>query len=209
MQGERKLYMKMKSFSRYYLFSCIGVLILCLCCSCSVRDEADLSLYDRICTADEALKLAKEGDVVVICDMECVSGQEVWDEFYERVSDGKAASVLCAHYYTLNEVNIDHSLYEEIKDDYPMLYFMKLVYDGESFTIEVRLSSSEEIDYSGTYKYLNHYTGEMPPQATYDNYEYYVLVDSESVTWENIWDGIFSSQFDAGVRHYSVYQNLT
>ena len=46
------------------------------------EEEAKMEeLFQKNCSADEALKLAKESDVVVMEDMVCTSGKNVWDDF--------------------------------------------------------------------------------------------------------------------------------
>ena len=41
--------------------------------------------------------------------------------------------------------------------------------------------------------------------AAYDSFLRYVLTNDESVTWEEIFSGMVSSQFGAYIDHYSVY----
>ncbi|MBR5974350.1 MAG: hypothetical protein IK020_04115 [Clostridiales bacterium] len=166
-------------------------------------------IFQKKCSADEALELAKRSDVVVFEDVGCTFGQEVWDAFYKSVSDGLPAAVLCANYYTLDGQNMSEELYEQEKDNYPVLYFTLLEYDGKEFSIQVRDSSSDKLDRRETFKYLNHYTGDAPATAIYKHYEYYVLVDDADTTWEQIEQGNFSSQYGDMIRHSTVYTNYT
>ena len=187
-----------------------SILILGTCVSCKTENVQDMSLFDTICTADEALEASKKGSVVVIEGMKCTAGDEIWDKFYQTVSHGKAASVLCAHYYVLDKERVTEELYEAEKDMYPMLFFDKLEYDGDMFTVTTRKSTEKEIDYEESFKYLMHYTGDAPVQANFSSYDYYVLVDDQTVTWDEIVAGMISSssQFGAWVKHHSVYQNI-
>ena len=180
-----------------------------LLCGCgrgsSVQQPA---LFETLCTADEGLEAAKKSDVVVFEDLRCTAGGAVWDAFYQAVGRGEAASVLCAHYYTLDKDRVSKELYEAEKELYPMLFLDLLEYDGERFTVTVRQSTEEKMDYKATFSYLIHCTGSAPPQADYSFYEDYVLVDDPAVTKEEIMAGLLSSQIGTGIKHYFIYQNL-
>ncbi len=163
--------------------------------------------YEQVLSADDALALARHKNVPVIEKMQCTSGSEAWDAFYEKVRQGSSASVVIAKYYTLDKEHTAPELYEEEKDEYPMLFFYWVWYNGENFTVVTRLSSEEEDDSQVNYQYLMHYTGKMPATAIYSDYDYYVLVNDASVTWEDIESGMFSSQSDAWIPHCSLYQD--
>ena len=67
--------------------------------SCARKPDGKVNdLFDRTVSANEALEIAKNSDVVVIEKSGCTSGQDVWDRFYARTQKGQADSVLCAHY---------------------------------------------------------------------------------------------------------------
>ncbi|MCR5058759.1 MAG: hypothetical protein K6A81_09105 [Clostridiales bacterium] len=172
----------------------------------SAEDKAKMEeLFQKVCSADEALKLAKESDVVVMEDMVCTSGKNVWDDFYKAVSGGNPASVLCATYYTIDKNHMSPELYEQEKDKYPCLYFTLLEYDGNEFSTKIRLSSAEENEREVSYKYLQHFTGNAPATALYSTYDYYVLVDEKAENWEEIEAGLFSSQYGAYRKHDIIY----
>ena len=88
-----------------------------------------------------------------------------------------------------------------------MLVFYWVWYNGENFTVVTRLSTEEADDSQENYQYLKHYTGKMPATAVYSDYDYYVLVDDDSVTWEDIESGMVNSQSDAWIPHCSLYQD--
>ena len=128
-------------------------------------------------------------NLVVFEDMRCTAGEEIWQAFYQKVSNGESASVEFEQRYTDEQGVTTH--------------LGSLRYDGHVFTLK-----DPEIDQ--TYRYLMHYTGEpSSPYATFSHYEYYVLVNDDSVTWEDIEHGMFSSQFGDQIDHYTVYANLT
>lgn len=184
------------------------ILILGICVSCKKDNKPDMFLFTAVCTADEALTASKNSQVVVFEGMKCTSGNDVWNDFYQTVSQEKPASVLCAHYYVLDKDRMSKELYESLKDQYPKLLFYLLEYDGDTFTVTVRESTENKTDYRGNFKYLMHYTGEAPVHATFSSYDYYVLVDDPTATWEDIEAGMVSSVAGAGYRHCSVYQNI-
>lgn len=74
---------------------------------------------------------------------------------------------------------------------------MDLSYDGDQFILQG----------SDTYpfRYLKHFTGEKDrPDASYDSYEYYVLTNDDTVTWEDI----LNHRVDAE-EHWTVYAEYT
>lgn len=85
--------------------------------------------------------------MVVFEGMKCTAGDEIWDKFYQTVSHGKSASVLCAHYYMLDQERVSEELYEAEKDIYPMLFLYKMEYDRDLFTVTTRKSTEKEIDH--------------------------------------------------------------
>ena len=183
-------------------------LLLGLYTGCGAK-EPDISLFDEVCSADESLKKAKESNVVVMEGLRCTSGKAVWDAFFKAVSAGKSARVLCAHYYTLDPERVSPELYAREKDQYPKLFFYLVEYDGETYSVKVRLSDERELDYEDTFPYLLHFTGKAPRNAAYDTYDNYVLLDDPTATMEGIWAGIVSSQANAGYHHCILYQDIT
>ncbi len=151
--------------------------------------------------------IAPEEQHVVFEDGDIVSGQRIWDAFVLEVYDGKSAAVTLEYKYTLGDPSrYDPEYYEEIKDDYPVCYVKELTFDGETFTIT---GMEEEGQVTKEYRYLLKYTGE-PGSATavFKSYVYYVLTNDEPVTWEEIEQGMFSSQADAGIDHETVFSDL-
>lgn len=174
----------------------------------SAEDKAKMEeLFSKVCSADEALKLSKGSDVVVIEDLTCTSGKAVWDKFYKTVSDGNPASVLIADYYTLDKDHMSEELYEQEKDNYPCLYFTLLEFDGSVFTTKSRDSRSEAIESEDSYTYIQHFTGNPPPTAEYSTYDYYVLLDKKAANWEEIEAELFSSQYGVLRKYKTVYSD--
>nr|MBQ4456749.1 hypothetical protein [Clostridia bacterium] len=74
------------------------------------------SIFQTVCSADDALELARDSGLPVFEQQGCTSGNEVWDTFFQTVSKGTPASVLCAHYYVLDKERMSAELYAEEKD---------------------------------------------------------------------------------------------
>ncbi|MCL2517804.1 MAG: hypothetical protein FWF15_04500 [Oscillospiraceae bacterium] len=156
---------------------------------------------------DYTLEEVKRGEFVVHEDGSITSGQAVWDSFVEQTEQKKRCSVRLAFYYTLGDPErYDPDYYEEIKNDYPVLYVQDLKFDGKEYKLTW---TEEDKDYSFKYKYMVKYTGEpSSTSAIFSSYTYYVLVNDDTVTWEQIEHGMFSSRFGDWIDHYKVYSNL-
>ena len=172
-----------------------------------------------IAASPEELKAAKESGYVIMEDGSVIGGKEKWLSFYEKVSEGEAADVRIVYIYTLDNVNCTEEYYEAEKDNYPTLFASELVYDGDGFT-----TSPLHYDGSGfsasyiegydspptTWKYLMRYTGK-PSSATalFSDYDRYVLVNDNTVSWEDIEQGMYSSQLGDGIPFDEVFCELT
>ena len=165
------------------------------------------ALFEKLCSADEALSLSKATETVVFETRGCTSGKESWEAFYKAATEGKPAAVLCAHYYVLDKARVSEELYEEEKDLYPQLFFYLLEYDGENYTVSVRKSDEESLDRQESFPYLQHFTGQAPPTALYSTYDNYVLVDDLTASWEGITKAWVSSQSTEGYRCCPVYRD--
>lgn len=74
---------------------------------------------------------------------------------------------------------------------------MDLRYDGEQFILQ----GSDTY----TFRYLKHFTGEKDrPDAAYDSYEYYVLTNDNTVTWDDVLNHRVDSE-----EHWTVYAEFT
>ena len=172
-------------------------------------NKKSTKLFESVMSADEALAEAKKTDTVVFEFEGVTSGKDVWDSFCEKTSKGDKASVLCAHYYTLDDQNISEELYEEEEDDYPVLYFYLIEFDGQEYRLRTRDSKSEATDTDETFKYLLHFTGDGPATALYEKYDHYILADDDTLTMEQIDRSMFSSQLDDHIRHRFVYSDFS
>ena len=150
-------------------------------------------------------KLANSQKWVTHKDGDIFSGQQLWEDFYSSVLSGKPAKINVAFYYTLEgQGNISEELYSEIKDDYPKLFEDTLEFDGESFTLIQDYNPKSSLNFL----YLKRY--DIKPEsksATYESCTKYVLVDDNSLTWEDIEQSMLSSQSDFHIDHYTVYND--
>lgn len=154
-----------------------------------------------------SLEEAKSDDCVTFENGDITHGQQVWDDFVKAAKKGKQKSARLAFYYTLDDPSrYSKEYYEEIKDDYPLLFIKDLRFDGKEYTIE-GFEDGQLI--TKKYKYMLKYEGQpRSPSAIFSEYTYYVLVNDDTVTWEDIEDGMLSSQSGAAIDHYKVFTDL-
>ena len=155
--------------------------------------------------SDTALADAMNAGYVIMEDGIATHGQDIWQDFYERTQQGKAASVTVVHYFTLDPQRCDSAYYEVYSQDYPCLYECYLEYDGKTFTLtepdgnNVRIRNFEYLmKYDNTEFYSQ---SSKTPGRRFD----YVLTHDHQVTWEQIWNGLVSSYTGADIDHYSIY----
>ena len=80
-----------------------------------------------------------------------------------------------------------------------------LNFDGHKYTISWLEDGRR---HSADFAYLRHFTGEKEQEnIAYDAYEHYVLVDDLNVTWQQIWNGMISSQYGASIDHMTVFSD--
>lgn len=165
--------------------------------------EADAA--DETQTPEQALAQAKEDGAVVMEDMVCTAGKEIWNSFYDSVQKKKNAAVLCAFYYAPEKPGAAE---ETAQNNESALFFHELHYDGKTFTVYTENQRTHTYEDKESYRFLLHMEGAAPAGARFSAYDYYVLTDDDSVTWEEIEAGLFSAQSDAAIRHCVVYQDV-
>lgn len=188
----------------------VSVLLLMLfLISCSEHPRTtDIDMYDITLPAEELLKKVKRGDFVVREDGDVSVGQELWHDFYEKTRAGESASIKLADYYTLEDNNVSDEYYEEHKDEYPVIYLAELSFDGKAYTFRSINGQDGTTGYSRTYPYLVRYE-DVPKNisATFVTCERYVLVHDETVTYDRLQYGLYSSQLGDYIDHYVVYSD--
>ena len=77
-----------------------------------------------------------------------------------------------------------------------------LTFDGSKYILEWIEDGRRQ---SRSYRYLKHFSGEKEREnMAYDAYEHYVLVNDNSISWQQIWEGLISSQYGAAIDHWTI-----
>lgn len=187
------------------LFSAFILLVIITFSGCFSNINEPLSL-DEISESYD-LEQAKKDGCVVFENLDVTAGQEIWASFTELAYAGKEASVRLYFYYTLDDPSrYDSEYYESIKGEYPKYFVLDLAYNGETYLIR-HFENGNEI--KEEYKYLMKYEGEPESSsASYKSYIRYVLVNDNTVSWEDIFYGTVSSDFRDQIPYQSVYIDL-
>lgn len=169
--------------------------------------------------SQEELDRAMNTGYVIMENGSAVNGKDEWMSFYEKVISGENASVRTVRIYTLDRSRCSREYYEASKYDYPMVFYREISFDGTYFyTNPLHFDGNDySISYQGGYdappsrwEYLMHYTGEPRSQtALFSEYDRYVLVNDDSVTWEELEWGMLSSQFGDMIPYTEVYCEYT
>ena len=171
--------------------------------ACTKSDENALSNLPEDYSCEDA---AADG-LVVFENSSLTAGDDVWDAFLDATNSGEKTTVRLAYYYTLDDRS-EYALYyyEDYTDDFPLFLVKDLSFDGSSYTLK---GYEDGQLVSQTYAYLVKYEGVPTSQtAVFNTFLYYVLVNDDTVTWEEIELGLLSSQFGDEIDHYRVYSEL-
>ena len=155
--------------------------------------------------SDTALSEAINAGYVVMEEGVATHGQDVWKSFYEDAQKGKAASVIVAHYQTLDPKRCDTAYFEAFNQDYPSLNLYHLNFDGTTYTLSFTDSG---LEYTRTYEYLIKYEASGTPLV--GNTEpkrivHYALTHDTTHSWEELWGSLASSAFPAPIDFYTIY----
>ena len=154
-------------------------------------------------SAEETLEWAQKNPVAI--SGETASGHEVIEAFFDAANAGNPASVLCAKYYDIHPESMSAELYEEEKNQYPVLYFYLVEYDGKEYRVKTRESSGTELLSEETYPYFVHLTGKNPEGALTKYTDEYDLVYDPDVTLDQLWMAMASSASPEPVRFTPVF----
>lgn len=176
-------------------------MILLILSACGNNGNHQSSLKEI--PSDYSLKDAKRDGCVVHEDGDIADGEEVWEAFLAKVESNEPATIRLANYYTLDPDTCSEEYYEAEKDKYPMLFISELSYDGNKYTYRYYENGQE---YEKTFKYLMRYEEEPEsPTATFVSVIRYVLTDDNTVTWNDLFMSLASSQLDAYIPQQWVY----
>lgn len=190
---------------KYPIIAIVAIIAVCLLVFAVVNDKEPVPL-DQL-PPEYTLEDAAKDNCVIITDGDVADGEKEWKDFIKITSSGKAASVRLIHHYTLGDpAHYDPQLYEQIRNDYPKMYIIDLSYNGETYTVRSYQDGQEVVK---TYKYLMEYQGKAESKfASYSKYLRYVLVNDNTVTWQDITNAMLSSAMVQIPEHYTVYVDL-
>lgn len=124
---------------------------------------------------------------LVTRDGEVSENLAVLKDFIETTSRGEPAFIRIVNWYYGEE---SHYTAED------------LTFDGSQYILEWIEDGRRQ---SRSYRYLKHFSGEKEREnIAYDAYEHYVLVNDNSVSWQQIWESLISSQFGAAIDHWTI-----
>lgn len=163
------------------------------------RDYIDLETAAETYT----LKDAKAAGYVIISDDQVASGEDTWNDFVLLAESGTPAKIRIFYNYFFSMLSS-----RAVMNTYDHL--TEVEFDGEKYiSRSVGLSQQGQLQ-KKTYQYLMRYEGKpSSPWAKYDHFLRYVLVNDDTVTWEDIQRGILSSQSGDYISHEPVYTDLT
>ena len=152
---------------------------------------------------EEDIEDAKAHGFVVMRGMESPYNSELMDDFLEKVEAHRSADVRIAKVHDAS-VNMAPDLELATKQDYPSLFLSEISFDGIRFKVypinkidgKYVLAERERIDSSRrTLKYLKRMT-DIPrsENALFNSAERYVLVDDDTLTWDDLMSGVFSNR---------------
>lgn len=124
---------------------------------------------------------------LVTRDGEVSENLSVLKDFIETTSRGEPAFIRIVNWYYGEE---SHYTAED------------LTFDGSQYILEWIEDGRRQ---SRSYRYLKHFSGEKEREnIAYDAYEHYVLVNDNSVSWQQIWESLISSQYGASIDHWTI-----
>jgi hypothetical protein len=134
---------------------------------------APILAFSEKAAYDDIYNEAKSGNWVVFNDAFVTAGEDVWNEFYEKCSQGIPAAVNIVNYYPSRSA----------------IYLTTIVYNRGQFEkyTEARSGGYINLLYS-KYKHIIKYDGEPldPESAIHRREEVYILVNDETLTYPKI-----------------------
>ena len=185
-----------------------ALLCAALCLSSCTSTPSEIDAYDVTQPPEQLLKEVKRDDFIVMEDSDVSVGQALWSDFYETTQAGKPASVKLATYYTLDHDNVSDEYLAEHGDEYPMIYLAELSFDGEVYTYRSLNGQDGVTGFTRTYEYLMRYE-DIPKSesATFISCERYVLTHDNTITYDRLQYGLYSSQLGDYIDHLNVYSD--
>lgn len=152
--------------------------------------------YPSTMPASEIYADVKKGGWVVFHNTFIMAGDDIWTEFYEKVSKGEPATVNIAKYSTIDYSTIAPEAIEYYEKEYPKIFLTEVIYDGETFKQMTRYSIKSCLENRGEFKYLVK-SVETPTSST-AKYGYcvtYFLCDRNDLTYDQIMSSGFLPEY--------------
>lgn len=134
---------------------------------------APILAFSEKAAYDDIYNEAKSGNWVVFNDAFVTAGEDIWNAFYEKCSNGQPAAVNIVNYYPSRSA----------------IYLTTIVYNRGQFEkyTEARSGGYINLLYS-KYKHIIKYDGEPldPESAIHRREEVYILVNDETLTYPKI-----------------------
>lgn len=187
---------------RKYIISLLLLTLVLFSCALIKIEYVSLEGLPKDYTFEDA----EEDGCVGFANGDIAFGKERWLEFANVVPEQKATVRLANYYERGDPSKYGEEYYESVKDEYPLLFVKDLSYDGEAYTL-TWYENGEKLVHR--YKYMLRFEGDAPTEhATYERYVHYVLVNDDTVTWEELEWGLFSSQMGDYIPHTVVYTDF-
>jgi len=155
---------------------------------------------------DFSLQDAKDAGMLVLEEMNITNGLEEWKGFLAKTMSGEADKIMIAKYYELGDAShYSAEYYEEIKDDYPVMYIFLLSFDGSTYT----MTNYEDAQiYKYEYDYLIERIGKLANAAIAEHF--FALVNDSELSYHDITWSMLSSQFPNVVDFkYVFHESIT
>ena len=185
-----------------------ALLCAALCLGSCTSTPSEIDAYDVTQPPEQLLKEVKRDGFVVMENGDVSVGQELWSAFYEATRAGTPASVKLATYHTLEHQNVSDEYLAEHGDEYPVIYLAELSFDGKVYTYRSLNGQDGVTGFTRTYEYLMRYE-DVPKSetATFESCERYVLTHDDTVTYDRLQYGLYSSQLGDYIDHFEVYSD--
>ena len=156
---------------------------------------------------DFSLQDAKDTGLLVLEDMDITSGLDRWNHFLAKVNSGEADEIMIAQYYTLGDAShYSTEYYNEIKDDYPVMYIFLLSFNGNTYTMS---HYEGEQFYKNEYNYMIERIGYWSSNAAKAEHFFALVNDKELNYHDLVWSMLSSSTADMVDFRYVFNESIS
>lgn len=168
------------------------------------KDDTGINLFGEM-PENYTLEDAKNDGYLVMENGDVTCGQEAFDAFLDKTKNGGYALLRIADYYELpDSSHYSEEYYEEIKNNYPVMYIRNIVYENgiyKEFSYEDGKLMVRE------FKYLieDHFEA-LSETSTYTGGVAFFLCDRDDVSYHDVFRSYFSSNAHAFIPFSIIYQ---